>query len=176
MLAMMASEHIMIIFKENKIMQPILIEKNHPHDPAGVGGRKVRSTVFNLAESPLSWLRARRLVSDRQFVAGEMLRVDYERAGLPQRVTMAWDAPPAGKVARGAPGYGASTLAAIDAKRRFDGAISAAGNGLADILWRVVCAGEPLPGAERALGWPARAGRIILTLALDRIADYYRVE
>jgi hypothetical protein len=53
--------------------------------------------------------------------------------------------------------------------------MSTAGNGLSDILWRVVCACEAMPNAEHALGWPARSGRIILTLALDRIADYYRV-
>jgi hypothetical protein len=29
--------------------------------------------------------------------------------------------------------------------------------------------------AETALGRPARAGKLVLTLALDRIADYYRV-
>jgi hypothetical protein len=29
--------------------------------------------------------------------------------------------------------------------------------------------------AETALGWPARAGRLVLTFALDRIADYYRL-
>ena len=29
--------------------------------------------------------------------------------------------------------------------------------------------------AESALGWPARAGKLVLTLALDRIAGYYRI-
>jgi hypothetical protein len=46
---------------------------------------------------------------------------------------------------------------------------------LADILWRVVCAGEGMRNAETALGWPARAGKLVLTIALDRIADHYRV-
>jgi hypothetical protein len=39
----------------------------------------------------------------------------------------------------------------------------------------VVCAGEGLPIAERALGWPARAGRLVLGIALDRLADHYRL-
>ena len=60
-------------------------------------------------------------------------------------------------------------------RRRFDDAIAAAGPGLSDILWRVVCAGEGMRDAESALGWPARAGKLVLTLALDRIADYYRI-
>ena len=28
---------------------------------------------------------------------------------------------------------------------------------------------------KRALGWPARAGKLVLTLALDRVADFYRL-
>ena len=45
-------------------------------------------------------------------------------------------------------------------------AIAAAGPGLSDILWRIVCAGEGMREAETALGWPARAGKLVLTLAL----------
>jgi hypothetical protein len=29
--------------------------------------------------------------------------------------------------------------------------------------------------AESSLGWPARAGKLVLVLALDRVADYYRI-
>jgi len=65
--------------------------------------------------------------------------------------------------------------AQVDARKRFDAAVAAAGPGLADILWRIVCAGEGMREAESALGWPARAGKLVLTLALDRIADYYRI-
>jgi hypothetical protein len=63
----------------------------------------------------------------------------------------------------------------IRAKQRFEAAIAAAGNGLSDILWRVVCAGEGMREAETALGWPVRAGKLVLTLALDRVADHYRL-
>jgi Domain of unknown function (DUF6456) len=64
----------------------------------------------------------------------------------------------------------------IAAKARFDGAVAAAGPGLADVLWRVVCSGETLPFAEKALAWPARSGKLVLSLALDRVAGFYRVE
>ena len=67
------------------------------------------------------------------------------------------------------------TAAQIDAKRRFHDAVSHAGPGLGDILWRVVCAGEGMRDAETALGWPARAGTLVLTFALDRVANYYRI-
>jgi hypothetical protein len=62
----------------------------------------------------------------------------------------------------------------ISARARFDGAIEAAGKGLADVLWRVACAGETLRIAEKALAWPARSGKLVLKLALERVADFYR--
>ena len=133
----------------------------------GVG----RSVTVNLAESPLGWLRARGLVDARQFEAGERLRGDYEVASLGPQVTMRWRE----RVDGGGGDALDPTLAHISAKRRFDAATAAAGPGLADILWRVVCAGEGLPAAEKELGWPARAGRLVLTLALDRLADHYRL-
>ncbi|WP_374942589.1 DUF6456 domain-containing protein [Sphingomonas sp.] len=134
------------------------------------GGRRVS---VNVAESPLGWLRARGMIDARQFEAGERLRGDYETAMLGPRVTMRW-APrvDGGGVGGGGAGADPGTVQ-IAAKRRFDAAVAAAGPGLADVLWRVVCAGEGLPVAEKALGWPARAGRVVLTLALDRVAGHY---
>jgi hypothetical protein len=134
----------------------------------GAGGRRV---AVNLRESPLAWLRSRGLVDDRQFAAGERLREEYERAALGPRVTMRWDGAPRG--GGGVPGDPCGGQVA--AKARFDAAVVAVGPGLADILWRTVCAGEGLPAAEKALGWPARAGRVVLTLALDRLAGFYRL-
>ena len=63
----------------------------------------------------------------------------------------------------------------LDARQRFDAAVASAGPGLSDILWRVVCAGEGMRAAETALGWPARAGKLVLGLALDRLVLYYRM-
>jgi hypothetical protein len=130
--------------------------------------------TVNLAESPLGWLHARGKVDARQFEAGERLRADFAPAAIAPRVTLRWDAPRGGG-RRGPADHLDPTTAQIAAKRRFDGAIAAAGPGLADILWRVICANEGLPAAERALGWPARAGKLVLGLALDRVADHYRL-
>src|SRR5688572_18322022 len=83
------------------------------------GRRPARSVTINRAESPLGWLRARGLVSQRQYDAGERLRTDYERAQLAPRVTMTWDAAP---VARGRSGSAPPCDPAgtqIDAHRRF---------------------------------------------------------
>ena len=135
-----------------------------------------RATVtVNLAESPLGWLMRRGMVSARQFEASERLRADFERAQLAPSVTMRWDGAPAATTARGAPAAMDASSAQIAAKRRFEAAVAAVGAGLADILWRVVCAGEGMETAERALGWPARAGKVVLGLALDRLADHYQL-
>jgi hypothetical protein len=157
----------------------LLAERPLPRDgrerSPGRGARPARSVTVNLTESPLGWLKARGLVSERQFAAGEMLRGDWERASLGPCVTMRWDAPPAGKLAWGTHNPAAPTLTQLAAKRRFEAAAAAVGEGLSDVLWRVVCAGEGMREAERALGWPARAGRVVLTIALDRLADHYRI-
>jgi hypothetical protein len=139
------------------------------------GRPPARSVTVNRAESPLGWLKARGLVSQRQYDAGERLRGDWERAQLAPKVTMSWDAAP---VARGRSGSAPSidlSGSQVDAHRRFDAAIAAAGPGLTDILWRVVCAGEGMRQAETALGWPARAGKLVLLIALDRLAGHYRM-
>jgi hypothetical protein len=164
---------------EGSSQSRLLTERSIDDGVAGAApsprSRAIRSVTVNAAESPLGWLFARGLVTRRQYEAGERLRGDWERAQLAPRVTMVWDA---GSVAHG---RGASapepdlTGAQIDAKRRFHDAIAAAGPGLADILWRVVCAGEGMREAETALGWPARAGKLVLIFALDRVADYYRM-
>lgn len=130
-----------------------------------------RTVTVNLAESSLSWLHARGHLSDRRFAAGEMLRADWERAQLSPRVTMRWEPVRIGGDRVGlTPGE-----RQIAAKARFDGAIAAAGPGLEDVLWRVVCAGETLPTAEKSLGWPVRSGKLVLGIALDRVADFYRL-
>jgi hypothetical protein len=142
---------------------------------SAIPARPARSVTVNLAESRLGWLFSRGLVTRLQFDAGERLRGDWERSQLAPNVTMSWDAAP---IARGRGGSAAgSDLSAsqLDARRRFEAAVASAGPGLSDILWRIVCAGEGMRDAETALGWPARAGKLILSLALDRLALYYRM-
>lgn len=162
----------------------LLAEKPLPRDGAARAAkvppekgraRPARSVTVNIAESPLGWLKARGLLSERQFDAGEQLRADWERARLAPSVTMRWDAAPASRSRGASPAALDPTIAQLAAKRRFEAAVAAVGSGLDAILWRIVCAGEGMRDAERALGWPARAGRIVLGFALDRLADHYRM-
>ncbi|WDF71154.1 DUF6456 domain-containing protein [Novosphingobium sp. KACC 22771] len=135
--------------------------------------RSRRSVTVNLCESPLTWLHARGHLTDREYDAGERLRADWEMAQLAPNISMRWEP----VVIRGSrhdrdlnP-----TERQIAAKARFDGALELAGKGLSDILWRVVCAGDSLPVAEKSLEWPARSGKLVLKLALDRVAGFYRI-
>ncbi len=141
-------------------------------DPDGA----MQQVRVHIGESPLLWLHARGHLSERLYVAGERLRQDWERAGLGARVTMSWDnsAPPS-RGRRAAPDAPSRGDGQIAAKARMHAALDQAGPGLKDILWRVVCAGEGLSAAEQALGWPTRAAKLVLTFALERVADYYRV-
>jgi Domain of unknown function (DUF6456) len=156
-------------------MQRQLVERELSDDgpvrgPPRKGGRSV---TVNLAESPLSWLHARGHLTDAQFAAGECLRRDWEAAQLSPAVTMRWDTV---RMQGGGADRGLhASERQLAAQQRFDSGVAAAGPGLADVLWRVVCAGETLPDAERALAWPVRSGKLVLKLALDRVAGFYRI-
>ncbi|GGD53718.1 hypothetical protein GRI62_04580 [Erythrobacter arachoides] len=145
-----------------------------PEGPRRSGGvaKRGRSVTVNLAESPLGWLHAHGHLDARLYDAGERLRADYERAQLPRSVTMRWD--PVRIKGTGEQGLNPNERQ-LGARQRFDGAMKQAGRGLEDVLWRVVCGGETLPVAEKALAWPARSGKLVLRLALDRVADFYRI-
>ena len=142
-----------------------------PRRRGGVGPRR-RSVTVNLAESPLGWLHARGHLDARLFDAGERLRADYERAQLGPSVTMRWD--PVRIRSTNQDGLAPSERQ-VAARARFDSAIAAAGKGLEDILWRVVCACETVTVAEKELDWPARSGKLVLRIALERVAEFYRI-
>jgi hypothetical protein len=145
-------------------------------DGGQTGSRKTRRSVtVNEVESPLGWLKSRGHLTQRQFDAGEQLRCDWEASQLAPQVTMRWDPAPVSNSGRG-PSEGLTrSERQLAARKRFDEAVAAAGPGLSDILWRIACAGEGMRDAETALGWPARAGKLVLRMALDRVADYYRL-
>lgn len=130
------------------------------------------NVTVNLAESPLAWLARRGMVTASQFAASERLRQDFMVAGQAPRVTMRWDPAPS---SRGAGFDFDPTTAQISARQRFDAAVTTVGPGLSDVLWRVICMGEGLEVAERELGWPNRAGKLVLKLALDRLVAHYGI-
>ena len=133
--------------------------------------------AFNDAESPLTWLRTRRdkngqpLLSDAQYLAGERLRMDFERAMLARRTTTNWDM-------AGAGGRSANVVAelsdgAIAARARYMKALDAVGPELASMLAQVCCLAAGLEQAERVLNLPQRSGKAVLGLALTALARHY---
>lgn len=158
----------------------------NPADPYGRQNRLItpairkvadvpQKVLVNRADNPLAWLARRNLVTPAQLDASDRLRTDYYLSHTAQRVTMNWSAPPLGGARRGAPEGLDPTLAQIAAKRRLTAALDAVGPGLSDVLVRVVCAGEGLETAEKALAWPARAAKLVLGFALDRLVEHYGI-
>jgi hypothetical protein len=133
--------------------------------------------LYNDAESPLSWLRTRRdragrpLISDAQYLAGERLRADFERANLASRTTMNWDVAGAGGRSGNVPAEPSD--GAIAARQRYMKALDAVGPELGAILAQVCCLSAGLEQAERVLNLPQRSGKAVLGLALTALARHY---
>ena len=132
-------------------------------------------------ENPLAWLRSRRdrggrpLITEVQFNAGQQLAADFWHGQLSPRVTANWSAAaPGRRMRRAAPGVGVEVRdAVISARRRFHRALEAVGPELAGILVNVCCHDMGLEAAGRASGWPQRAAKVVLDLALTRLARHY---
>jgi hypothetical protein len=143
-----------------------------------------RPVIVNDAESPLGWLKSRKdrngrpLISDQQFEAGERLRADYWFARLSPRVTANWAAlAPSGRMRRGAPSSAADMRdEVVAAKERVMRAIEAVGPELAGVLIDICCELKGLEDAEKSHGWPQRAGKVVLQLALNRLARHYGLD
>lgn len=135
----------------------------------------------NDGESPLGWLRRRKdgdgkpLLSESQFEAGERLRRDFTIGQMTPRVTADWSRPISGGAGR--PRDPAEIAHhALAARQRVSQAVGAVGPGLSDILLSVCCHLQGLEAAERGFGWPKRAGKLVLQIALDRLAAHYGIE
>jgi hypothetical protein len=136
------------------------------------------SVLVNDGESPLAWLArhkgrdGRTMISPNQFIAGEKLRADFTRGHLSPRVTSDWSAP-TGRSRRFAGGAGEMTDLIIASRQRVRLAMEACGPEFSGLLMDVCCFLRGLEGVERERGWPLRSAKIVLQLALDRLARHY---
>ncbi|MCK0166453.1 DUF6456 domain-containing protein [Jannaschia sp. S6380] len=143
--------------------------------PSAAGEERLR---VNLAESPLGSLARKKDRDGKPFlsmelvVAGERLREDFERAQMGPRVGQNWERfLTAG--GRGQIGPGTNCSGPEDARTRVSEALRALGPGLADVVLRVCCFLEGMETAEKRMGWAARSGKIVLRIALQRLAAHY---
>ncbi|MEA2836165.1 MAG: hypothetical protein QOD89_715 [Bradyrhizobium sp.] len=137
------------------------------------------SVLVNDSESPLAWLARRKgrdgrtMISPNQFIAGEKLRADFTRGHLSPRVTSDWSAPTGGRSRSFAAGAGEMTDLVIASRQRVRLAMDACGPEFAGLLMDVCCFLRGLEEVERERGWPLRSAKIVLQLALDRLARHY---
>jgi hypothetical protein len=130
-----------------------------------------KTVLVNDGESTLGWLKKRRIVDAVQYDAGERLRRDFTLAGLSPRMGIDWEAPVvlSSRVNRGI----VISDMALAAKQRFAAAMRSVGPGLSDLLFDICCHLTGLEDAERAKGWPRRSAKVVLQIALDRLAMHY---
>jgi len=139
-----------------------------------------RPTLVNEAESPLAWLARRKGRDGRLFLepaqveAGERFRRDVEQAQILQRVTANWEISIASS-RRGSGAGAAVTEIAMDARKRLARAFEAVGPELAGLLTDVCGYLKGLEIVESERGWPARSGKVVLRIALDRLARHYGI-
>lgn len=139
------------------------------------------SGVVEAAESPLCWLARRRdkqgraYLSPARVAAGERLRADFTRGELMPSVTSNWAI---GRVSGGLGsmrpgGIDDPTDRAVAARRRVHVALDAVGSDLAGLLVDVCCFLKGLETVESERRWPARSAKVVLDIALGRLAAHY---
>jgi hypothetical protein len=136
-----------------------------------------RPALVNEAESPLAWLARRKDRDGRTFLdaaqleAGERFRRDIEQAQLLQRVTANWEA--SINAARRGADAGAVSEVAIDARGRLARAFDSVGPEMAGLVTDVCGYLKGLEIVESERGWPPRSAKVVLRIALDRLARHY---
>lgn len=129
----------------------------------------------------LAWLRRRRekggraVFTEVQFNAAERLAADFWNAQLMPRTTANWSAmAPSQRTRRSAPGAGVEMADWVVAARvRVTKALDAVGPELAGILVDVCCFDKRLEAVGQEAGWPERSARVVMDLALTRLARHY---
>lgn len=137
----------------------------------------VAQVLVNGSESPLAWLARRKgrdgrvMIAPDQFIAGERLRADFTRAHLSPRVTSSWSG--IGRTCGAAGGAAEMTDMIVAARQRVRLALEACGPEFSGLLLDVCCFLRGLEDVERERRWPSRSAKVVLQLALDRLARHY---
>lgn len=136
---------------------------------------QVRGQRFAVTDSPLIGLARRRDRDGKLFLsrvllaAGERLREDYELCQMDPECQRDWSTVFWEEAGVGPKGAGAS----VAAYGRVESALRELGPGLGEVALRCCCLLEGLEVTEHRLGWAARSGKIVLRIALQRLARHY---
>ena len=137
----------------------------------------------NEADTPLQWLRKRKdrkgrpLIEEYHYQAGERLRMDYLCAKQTNITTSNWSEETmrnrADKNTIDGEGNVELWNKIIAAKDRFNQALEAVGPEMSKLIIDVCCLAKKLEEAEKSEGWPQRSGKVVLQIALTRLARHY---
>lgn len=136
------------------------------------------TVVVDKNESPLTWLARRRdrngrtLIEPHQLQAGERLRQDFTYANLMPSTTANWSGTAFARSERAARKT-TPTDTMVAARQQVHQALNATGPEFAGLLVDVCCFLKGLEDVERERMWPLRSGKIVLRLALERLARHY---
>lgn len=134
---------------------------------------------IDITESPLAWLARRRGRDGRAFIdgvqlmAGERLRADFTRAQMMPRMTADWSGAGRDPARLGTQPMMNASEAALAAKQRVGRAMEGVGPEFSGLLMDVCCFLKGMERVEQERGWPLRTGKVVLGLALDRLARHY---
>ncbi len=152
--------------------QHLSIVDAHASSKGGIGPK------FDEGESPLVWLARRKgvdgrpLIEPHQLQAGERLRAEFTLARMMPRTTSNWHAP----ITSGRRDGGAGdhiTDSVVAARQRMGHALDVVGPEFSGLLLDVCCFLKKLDDVERERRWPARSAKVVLQLALERLARHF---
>lgn len=135
----------------------------------------------NEAESPLAWLHSRtradggKLIDDAAFLAGERFRRDVTQAAMLPSVTTNWSRMEAASSRASLRDPAMASDAVIAARQRVRAAFQILGRDMGHFVLDICGFLVPLQQAEMQRSWPARSGKLVLKLALARLASHYGI-
>ena len=127
----------------------------------------------NLDENPLT--RWRHYLDLVEIQAGDQFRADYFRSSLSQRVTRNWSLTALQACSPGRHTSEDAAIGAVAAKQRIRCALDCLGTGMGQVVLAVCIHEEGMGALERRFGWVERSGKSFLKLALQRLAEHYKI-
>jgi len=136
----------------------------------------------NVAQSPLLWLfrqkdeRGERFLAPSEFAAGERLRQDYAASAMGRISSSDWTrVRQSHRIFASSCTSDATNLMGLDARRRVMSALQSVGPVLDRLLFSTLIREQGLSLQEKERHWPKSSAKIVLRIALSRLADHYGI-